>query len=95
MGSRSIHLDGRWSTPNTTMGRVWGNYCPDQPRVIFVSRHHFSEISGKTQSKLGHMAMSQYAAIKNYTHGDFPGGPVVRTLRFHCQGPACDPWSGN
>ena len=26
---------------------------------------------------------------------DFPGGPVVRTLCFHCQGPRFNPWSGN
>ena len=27
--------------------------------------------------------------------GEFPSGPVVGTLRFHCQGPGFDPWSGN
>ena len=26
---------------------------------------------------------------------DFPGGPVVKTLRFHCTGYSFDPWSGN
>ena len=26
---------------------------------------------------------------------EFPGGPVVRTLHFHCQRPGCNPWSGN
>ena len=26
---------------------------------------------------------------------DFPGGPVLRTLYFHCHGPGFDPWSGN
>ena len=26
---------------------------------------------------------------------EFPGGPVVRTPRFHCWGPRFDPWSGN
>ena len=26
---------------------------------------------------------------------DFPGGSVVRTPRFHCQGTGFDPWSGN
>ena len=25
----------------------------------------------------------------------FPGGPVVRTRRFHCRGPGFNPWSGN
>ena len=26
---------------------------------------------------------------------EFPGSPVVRTLRFHCKGHGFDPWSGN
>ena len=25
---------------------------------------------------------------------EFPGDPVVRTLRFHCRGQGFDPWSG-
>ena len=25
----------------------------------------------------------------------FPGGPVVKTLHFHCRGHRFDPWSGN
>ena len=27
--------------------------------------------------------------------GDVPGGPVVKTLHFHCRGHEFDPWSGN
>ena len=26
---------------------------------------------------------------------DFPGGPMVKTLRFQCRGCGFDPWSGN
>ena len=26
---------------------------------------------------------------------EIPGGPVVRTLRFHCRGDGFDPWLGN
>ena len=26
---------------------------------------------------------------------DFPGGPVVETLRFHCRGHGFNPWSRN
>ena len=26
---------------------------------------------------------------------EFPGGPVVRTPHFHCQGPGFSPWSGS
>ena len=27
--------------------------------------------------------------------GDFPGGPVVKILYFHCREHRFDPWSGN
>ena len=27
--------------------------------------------------------------------GDFPGGPEVKTPRFHCRGHGFDPWLGN
>ena len=26
---------------------------------------------------------------------DFPGGPVIKTLYFHCRGQRFHPWSGN
>ena len=28
-------------------------------------------------------------------HGEFPGGPVVRTLCFHSSGHRFNPWLGN
>ena len=27
--------------------------------------------------------------------GDFPDGPLVKNLHFHCKGHDFDPWSGN
>ena len=32
---------------------------------------------------------------KKTSSRDFAGGPVVRTLRSHCQGSGFNPWSGN
>ena len=32
---------------------------------------------------------------KLQVRGEFPGGPVVRTLCFHCWGPGFNPWSGS
>ena len=32
--------------------------------------------------------------IKSNNIWDFPGGPVVKTLHFHCRGHRFDPWSG-
>ena len=33
--------------------------------------------------------------IQKRMRGDFPGGPVVKTLHFHCRGLGFDPWSGS
>ena len=33
--------------------------------------------------------------LNNVCNGKFPGGPVVKTLHTHCQGPGFNPWSGN
>ena len=33
--------------------------------------------------------------FKHPSFGDFPGGPVVRTLHFHCRGSRFNPWLGN
>ena len=32
--------------------------------------------------------------LKRKAEWDFPGGPVVKTLRFQCSGCGFDPWSG-
>ena len=32
---------------------------------------------------------------KNEPFRDFPGGPVVKTLCFHCREYRFDPWPGN
>ena len=36
----------------------------------------------------------QFCLIKIMCVWDFPGGPVVKTPRFHCWGHGFDPWSG-
>ena len=33
--------------------------------------------------------------LQNQPTRDFPGGPVVKTPRFHCRGRKFNPWSGN
>ena len=40
--------------------------------------------------------MGEFYHFKVYAGGvgDFPGGPMVRTLHFHCRGHGLDPWSG-
>ena len=41
------------------------------------------------------MLISFWYQLKRKGGGDFPGGPVVRTLPFHCRGRRFDPGSGN
>ena len=33
--------------------------------------------------------------LRELSEGDFPGGPVAKTLRFQCRGPEFNAWSGN
>ena len=33
--------------------------------------------------------------VINVDSGDFPAGPVVKTLCVQCRGPRFNPWSGN
>ena len=35
------------------------------------------------------------ALMKTELGGDFPGGPVAKTLHSHCRGPRFDPWLGD
>ena len=37
----------------------------------------------------------EIAEFQEFEEGEFPGGPVVRTQRFHGQGPGFNPWLGN
>ena len=41
-----------------------------------------------TRIPLGHKGESKK---HNKNVGQFPGSPVVRTLRYHCRGPRMDP----
>ena len=38
--------------------------------------------------------LSEWLSSKRI-QGDFPGGPVIKTLPFHCRGYGLDPWPGN
>ena len=42
--------------------------------------------------KSSHVAQGQ--VIRKWL-GDFPGGPVAKTLWSQCRGPGLHPWSGN
>ena len=44
--------------------------------------------------ELGHLIQGLTNFVFKGSEWDFPGGPVVRTLCFHCRGPRFDPWVG-
>ena len=56
----------------------------DQQRDLGREHRHIRE----TPARDGHPG-------NEHDHRGFPGGPVVKTLPFHCGGPRFDPWSGN
>ena len=60
-----------------------------------------NKISLKCENKIFFMIpklpkIPMLSFLKNYwMTREFPGSPVVRTLRFHCHGPGFHSWSGN
>ena len=63
-----------------------------------VSRGELRLNSGYSKESWGCKAKEQTEGVvgcKITNMRDFSGGPVVKTLRFHCRGHRFDPWSGN
>ena len=48
-----------------------------------------------TQAEPASCTTRLYSVNKTSAFGEFPGGPVVKTWPFHCEGPRFNPWSGN
>ena len=45
--------------------------------------------------QLGGDLSLQASTIRNTDSGNFPGGPVAKTLSYQCRWPGFNPWSGN
>ena len=52
-------------------------------------------VRGDVKEAVGWIELVLRGAVWIRRDGEFPGGPVVKTLRFHCRGPRFDPSSGN
>ena len=48
-------------------------------------------VASPVSTRTEHMSQCDTLCIHSQ---EFLGGPVVRTLRFHCRGPGFNPWSG-
>ena len=87
-------------SPDADLG-LWG--LPGQPLALcsWVSGH--TSLPGGKDGRLAldvgedsqSMADSTLEGSVKTLVRDVPGGPVVKTLRFHCRGRGLDPWSGN
>ena len=58
----------------------WGNKC-----VLFGAADSWWFVIHKQKMN----------CFKTFYYGEFPGGPVVWTLSFHCRRQGFDPWLGN
>ena len=85
-------------TPNTTINSKWLKDLKISHDTIKLLEENigktFSDInSSNIFSNQSPRAKEIKAKINKWE--DFPGGPVVKTLRSRCRGPGFDPWSGN
>ena len=63
-----------------------------QTRVHFFMVHSYSFSLVLILSVIFEIGI--YSCDSTMNKGDFPGGPVVRTPRFHCRGPGSIPGRG-
>ena len=71
------------------LGRLFTHHSKNGSRLETAPRTH--------QEWSGDRAANSCSQLHSNKDGwwDFPAGPVVRTLRFHCRGPGFDLWLGN
>ena len=73
--------------------RVWGGgLSPEGPIGSCSVTRSAENYSLRYRTMASHM---QGPAGKRVYFGEFPCGPAVRHLRFHCQGRRFNPWLGN
>ena len=65
---------------------------PQLSHIQACSGH--AHLSRPQQPRRGHLR-GLMVTVKHGLGGDFPGGPVVKTLCFYFRGHRFDPWSGN
>ena len=78
----------------------WRNYTESHvslswfPQVVTSYITNYSDTNRKSiWVQLGQVR--ELLLPSKYWTGDFPGGPVVKTVCFHCRGHRFSPWLGN
>ena len=77
--------------PVTLHNTEWALVYREQPvHVVRLKREGLVAVS-VAAILVSHLQV----VMENVCIRGFPGGPVLRTLRFHCQGPGFNPWLEN
>ena len=61
---------------------------------MFIIKHSFSQENYNSFSCFPNFLTDYFWDSEKHKFQDFPGGPMVKTPRFHCKGCRFDPWSG-
>ena len=93
-GARALVLEvgTGWHTPaSTTVTYIMHSY------VLYIHRHicSYRHTWVYRQAYIYVCIYIYLSKFKMHKSGDFPGGPVVKTLCFHGREHGFDPWSGN
>ena len=89
-GQRMRWLDNIIDSIDMSLSKLQEWIFPVMDRVAWHAAVH-----GVTKSWTRLSDWTNWAALKDFSVGDLPGGPVVKTLSFQWKGHAFDPWSGN
>ena len=76
-----------------TLGRWWGGSFLNSLQAEIAARVHWFSSQKVEFENCWRENLNGSAVFKPLVE-DFPGGPVVKTLCFHCRGHGFDPWSG-
>ena len=63
----------------------------ENPHVAVTKK---KKLIRKKHPLVRHVPITESDTRSKYIALGFPGGPVVRSWHFHCQGPKFNPWSG-
>ena len=86
----------RMKRQTTEWEKVFVNHSSDKALISKIKKELIQLNSQKKSKYLTEKwAKDRIHTSSKKTHREFPGGPLVRTLHFHCREHGFSPWSGN
>ena len=92
--------EGCCRSPTSGIFPVTFFFFPNREDFFFLIQPHDTPVSLGTAVTFAEWLVRVRGVVKPASiiylklSRDFPGGPVAKTLGFHCRGPRFDPWSG-